>query len=106
MLLHFDCEIIILFHACIGATYDLKLGAECKPGFSPIISRWEDCKHAAEELGYSGDSVSHVDYNYDWGTSRPKGCFLDQNGRFHFNKGKGGNARGTEKILCKSSMTS
>ena len=75
---------------------------KCKNGYSPITSSWQDCKHAAEELGFSGDSVAYVDYDYDWGTSRPQGCFQShENNRFHFNKGQGGNAIGTDKILCK-----
>ena len=86
--------------------YDLNPGAQCKNGFSPITSSWKECKHAAEKLGYSGDSVAHVDYTYQWGTSRPKGCFLDRNGRFHFNKGTGANAANTEKILCKGIVKS
>ena len=86
--------------------YDLNSGAKCKNGFSPITSSWKECKHAAEKLGYSGDSVAHVDYTYQWGASRPKGCFLDRNGRFHFNKGTGANAANTEKILCKGIVKS
>ena len=90
------------FYAGTDPDYDLNIGAKCKNGFSPITSSWQDCKHAAEELGFSGDSVSYVDYEYPWGTSRPQGCFQsDGNNRIHFNRGQGGNAIGTDKILCK-----
>ena len=67
----------------------------------PITTNWEDCKTAAEELGYTGDSVAHVDYDKDWGSTRPQGCFQsDLFGRFHFNKGAGGSSIGNDKILC------
>ena len=69
--------------------------------YTPITTNWKDCKTAAEELGYTGDSVAHVDFDYDWGSSRPQGCFQsDGNGKFHFNKGAGGNSIGNDKILC------
>ena len=69
--------------------------------YTPITSSWKDCKTAAEELGFTGDSVAHVDYEYEWGSSRPQGCFQsDGNDRFHFNKGAGGNSIGDDKILC------
>ena len=59
------------------------------------------CKIAAEKLGFTGDRVAHVDYKYEWGSSRPQGCFQsDGNDRFHFNKGAGGNSIGDDKILC------
>ena len=93
-------------HAWVILGYDLNPGDKCKNGFSPITSSWKECKHAAEKLGYSGDSVAHVDYTYPWGASRPNGCFLDRNGRFHFNKGSGENAADTEKILCKGKLKS
>merc|ERR1712110_202105 len=86
----------------IDPEYDLNIGAKCKNGYSPITSSWQDCKHAAEELGFSGDSVGYVDYDFSWGTDRPQGCFQSyENNRFHLNKGQGGNAKGTDKILCK-----
>ena len=81
----------------------MNLGANCKPGFVPITSNWQDCKIAAVAFGFSGDRVAHVDYQYAYGTRRPKGCFQSgDNKRFHFNKGMGGSAVGLDKILCKS----
>ena len=82
-------------------SYDLNPGNYCKINYHPITSKWQDCKRAAESLGYTGDSVAHVDYEYPWGTSRPQGCFLDRNNRFHFNKGVGGKSTGGDKILCR-----
>ena len=81
----------------------MKAGDTCETGYTPIISSWQDCKQAAESLGFEGDAVAHVDYVYEWGTSRPQGCFQgDGNGRFHFNEGPGGNSIGSYKILCKA----
>ena len=75
----------------------------CKEGFTPITSNWQDCKTAAVALGFNGDSVGSVDYVHEWGTSRPRGCFQsDGNGRFHFNRGDGGNSVGNDKILCRA----
>ena len=83
------------------AKYHLTSGHQCLANYDPITTNWEDCKTAAEELGYTGDSVALVDFDYDWGSSRPQGCFQsDGNGRFHFNKGVGGNSIGNDKILC------
>lgn len=88
---------------CSGAKYDLNPGPKCKTGYTPITSSWKDCKAAAKSLGFQGDSVAYVDYEYSWGTDRPVGCFQsDGNERFHFNKGSGGNAQGSDKILCKA----
>jgi len=85
----------------VQATYDLNPGAACKSGYVPITSNWQDCKAAAESLGFSGDSVAYVDYSYAFGTDRPQGCFQsDGNGRFHFNTGTGGNFHGADAILC------
>ena len=62
------------------------------------------CKEAAVALGFTGDTVDHADYEYDWMLSwMPRGCFqsdADDTSLFHFNRGKGGNAVGTDKILC------
>ena len=81
----------------------MNAGHTCETGFSPIISNWEDCKQAAEALGFKGETVAHVDYVNEFGTSRPQGCFQsDGNDRFHFNEGPGGNSIGTDKILCKA----
>ena len=83
--------------------FDLNAGHNCKTGFLPLISNWQDCKHAAESLGFKGDTVAHVNYLYKWGTTRPQGCFHDGGtNRFHFNEGDGGNSIGTDKILCKA----
>ena len=73
----------------------------CKSGYEPIIGSWQDCKKAAESLGFTGDTVNHVDYEYPWGTSRPQGCYKSgENGRFHFNKGAGGGSATEDQILC------
>ena len=77
-------------------------GAFCSPPFEPLTTSWEDCRDAAKSLGFSGDSISEVDYLFPWGTSRPQGCHRsDGNGRFHFNKGKGGAYIGKDQILCR-----
>ena len=90
-----------IFIFLLLAKYHLTPGHQCLANMIPITTNWKDCKTAAEELGYTGDSVAHVDYDYDWGTSRPQGCFQsDGSGRFHFNKGAGGNSIGDDKILC------
>ena len=76
-------------------------GFDCKPHYKPLVSSWQDCKEAAEYLGYAGDQVAHVDHtNGAWDGSRPRGCFLSDNGRVHFNEGAGGNAIGNDHILC------
>ena len=86
--------------------YDLREGFTCDTNYTPLISRWQDCKTAAESLGFIGDKVAHVDYkNPAWGTTRPRGCFQAYgNNRFHFNEAAGGGAIngtwGTDKILC------
>ena len=95
----------MILGAIVGGTkYDLKLGPICKIGFAPITTSWVDCKRAAVALGFVGDNVCCVDYDAAalHGTDSPEGCFQStSNNRFHFNKGKGGKAHGTEKILCK-----
>ena len=89
-------------YLCWGAgKYKLFPGAKCGPGFQPITSSWQDCERAGKAIGLTGDTVAHVKYNYPWGTSRPQGCFQsDGNNRIHFNRGAGGRAQGTDKILC------
>ena len=83
--------------------YDLNPGSSCKQNYEPITSNWQDCKEAAESLGYSGDAVNHVSYRIDrpWGAARPQGCFFSVSWRFHFNKGAGGSFEGTDQILCR-----
>jgi len=84
-----------------GLRYDLNKGATCNPGYIPLTSSWKDCELAAKALGFTGDSVNHVAYNYPWGTGRPQGCFRSNgNNRFHFNRGTGGSFKGTDMILC------
>ena len=81
--------------------YDLNRGFKCKPDYVQITSSWQDCKKAAESLGYAGDNVAHVDHkNSAWDGSRPRGCFQSDGRRFHFNEGAGGYARGNDHILC------
>lgn len=77
-------------------------GATCGAGYTPLISQWEECKKAAEDLGHTGDSVGYVSESDDaWNTQRPRGCFMDgANGRFHFNKGTGGGAMDGDNIVC------
>merc|ERR1712223_1738924 len=83
--------------------YKLFPGAECGSGFKPITSSWEDCEKAGRAIGLTGDAVAHVAYNYPWGTARPQGCFRSTgNDRIHFNRQAGGNAKGNDRILCKS----
>ena len=82
--------------------YDLNDGATCKDGFIPLTTTWQDCKEAAEALGFAGDKVAHVDYILTgWSNTRPDGCFQsDGTERFHLNTGPGGNYIGDDKILC------
>ena len=85
--------------------YDLVSGHACKEGFSPLTRGWMFCRKAAEALGFSGDSVAHVDFKVDdgWGAARPQGCFQNgKNSRFHYNRGAGGRSIKNDKILCKS----
>ena len=80
-------------------------GHKCNDGFTPLISNWQDCRTAAIALGFSGDSVAFVDYVYEWGTSRPRGCFQSTgNNKFRFNRGWGGKSVGDDKILCKAGI--
>ena len=93
-LCRFDCP-------KIGDIYGLNVGAVCNLGYSPITKSWQHCKEAAERLEFTGDIVAHVDYEHNWGTTRPSGCFQSgANNKFYFNKGKGGNAVGRDKIVC------
>ena len=81
--------------------YDLNWGYLCQCNYKPIVSTWQDCKNAAESLGFTGDTVNHVDYDHSWGSTRPQGCFKSAgNGRFHFNKGAGGGSAIDDQILC------
>merc|ERR1719479_442946 len=73
------------------AKYDLRAGATCAEGYKPLTSSWQDCEEAARSMGFVGDAVNFVEYDYPWGTKRPQGCFRsDGNNRFHFNRGAGG----------------
>merc|ERR1719510_2791979 len=88
-------------HACPAAKYDLRAGATCAEGYKPLTSSWQDCEEAARSMGFVGDSVNFVEYDYPWGTERPQGCFRsDGNNRFHFNRGAGGDFKGNDRILC------
>ena len=85
--------------------YLLATGATCPSGYQPLVSSWQDCQTAAESLGYSGDSVAHVDSMATdctiWGSTRSQGCYKSHgNGRFHFNCAPGGSSRGDDQILC------
>ena len=81
--------------------FDLNGGYTCKTGYSPIISSWQDCKQAAESLGFNGDTVAHVDYIVN-SSEYPQGCYQSGlNDRFHFNQGPGGISVAADKILCK-----
>merc|ERR1719510_2203191 len=83
------------------AKYDLRAGATCAEGYKPITSSWQDCEEAARSMGFVGDPVNFVEYDYPWGTKRPQGCFRsDVNNRFHFNRGAGGDFKGNDRILC------
>ena len=83
------------------SNYNLNWGYLCKSNYKPIVSTWQDCKNAAESLGFTGDTVNHVNYEYPWGSTRPQGCFKGgDNGRFHFNKGSGGDSSIGDQILC------
>merc|ERR1719479_450457 len=67
----------------------------------PLTSSWQDCEEAARSMGFVGDPVNFVEYDYPWGTKRPQGCFRsDVNNRFHFNRGAGGDFKGNDRILC------
>jgi len=80
--------------------YSLNPGAWCNEGYSPLTTSPRDCKKAAKSLGYWGDLVAHVGYRYK-SSRRPQGCFRsDSDGRFHFNRGAGGNYIGNDMILC------
>ena len=79
-------------------TFALTPGGSCEEGSDPITEDWESCMFAAMSLGYTGDSVGHVDYEFAWGDDRPRGCFRStETDRFHFNPGVGG----SYKILCR-----
>ena len=89
------------FKIWILVDYDLNPGHSCKDGFFPITSGWQECEDAVNAIGFN-NSVAHVEYEEDWGTSRPQGCFQsDGDGRIHFNQGVGGNSIEDDKILCK-----
>mmetsp|Transcript_18789 Transcript_18789/g.37424 ORF Transcript_18789/g.37424 Transcript_18789/m.37424 type:complete len:122 (+) Transcript_18789:75-440(+) len=79
----------------------LVTGATCPDSYRPLTSSWVDCRDAAISLGFTGDTINHVDYKYPWGTGRPQGCFQSTgNNRFRFNTGAGGGYSGNDKILC------
>ena len=81
--------------------FDLNGGYTCKTGYSPIISSWQDCKQAAELLGFKGETVARVHY-FVKKSVYPLGCFQSgQNDRFHFNQGPGRSSVDGDKILCK-----
>jgi len=80
--------------------FAISAGRICKSGYSPITSKWEDCKAAAVALGFSGDSVGFVDYMGNF-ADRPQGCFESvDGGRVHFNNGPGGSGRRGDSIIC------
>jgi len=87
----------------IGVEFKMFAGASCGEGYAPITESWQRCEEVAKAMGYTGDSVNYVEYNYPWGTSRPQGCFRsDGNNRFHFNRGAGGAFQGNDKIVCQA----
>merc|ERR1712238_528182 len=82
------------------AKFAINAGSTCESGYSPITSKWEDCKAAAVALGFSGDSVGFVDYMGNF-ADRPQGCFESvDGGRVHFNNGPGGSGRDGDSIIC------
>ena len=81
--------------------FKLTPGATCASNYRPLTSSWQDCEVAAKFLGFTGDNVCCVDYDYSWGRYRPQGCFQSgDNKRIHFNKGQGGRFEGADAILC------
>jgi len=98
--------------ACVTTDPDYNIfpGAVCGKNFEAITTGWGDCKAAAEELGYSGDTVAHVSSTIATGT-RPQGCFMqgDDNNRVHYNSNNGiahGNRFvGGDAIICIKSAT-
>ena len=99
---HVDYKYKCLFHLMLGQ-YKLVSGASCPSSYIPLTTSWEKCRDAAVLLGFTGDSVAHVDFKYNFGKSRPQGCFRsDGNGRFHFNRAAGGSFMGNDQILCES----
>ena len=43
--------------------FELVGGATCPDPSVPLTSSWQDCRDAANSLGFSGDAIAHVDYN-------------------------------------------
>merc|ERR1719245_2293805 len=70
--------------------YTMNPGAVCGNDFEAITTGWQDCKIAAESLGYTGDTVAHVSSTIA-SSSRPQGCFIqgDDNNRVHYNTKNG-----------------
>jgi len=85
--------------------YNMYPGAVCGKNFQAITTGWAACKAAAEELGYSGDTVAHVSSSVAT-SSRPQGCYIqgDDNNRVHYNRNNGiahGNRFvGGDAIIC------
>ena len=85
--------------------YDIKEGAQCADSYKPLDSNWQDCKEAAEYLGFPAIDLDQIEEGADskdtFGRSRPKGCFRSKdNGKFRFNAGDGGRFQGDDAILC------
>lgn len=93
--------------ACLPADQDYSMspGGKCGAGFEPITTSWQDCKTAAESLGYEGDAVAHVSTSGSFGTSRPQGCFITgENNRVRYNTNNGiahgARFAGGDAIIC------
>jgi len=88
-------------NCALQTEYAISEGGTCKDGYKPLTLNWAACKAAAIELGFSGHSIDAVDYDHNWGTDAPRGCFqgelADGTARIHFNKGQGGKHG---KIIC------
>mmetsp|Transcript_13590 Transcript_13590/g.15372 ORF Transcript_13590/g.15372 Transcript_13590/m.15372 type:complete len:156 (+) Transcript_13590:188-655(+) len=89
--------------------YSISNSVTCESGYSPITSSWQDCKAAAEALGFTSDTVAHVNSippNPETVAVHPQGCWKSGENpanhpiRVYFNTLARGDGGFNDEIIC------
>ena len=87
------------YYSFLSVPFDQVYGTECKVGFEPITTTWEDCRNGVIEAV----NVTSTLYLVSGTTNLPTGCFKPKSyNEFYFNPLMGVNSAEKHIILCKS----
>ena len=86
------------YYFSLSVPFDKTYGTECKVGFEPITTTWEDCRNGVIEAG----NVTSTLYLVTGTTNLPTGCFKPKlYNEFYFNPMMGVDSAEKRTILCK-----